>query len=158
MPAIYLRPYATADNEAIFCLFYDTVHTVNAAHYPSEQLAVWARADTDSAVWCQPFATDYTLVAIDDDTVGIVGFGNLTADGELDRLYIHKDYQRRGIATKIADGLEQQTVKQGLSRIATYASLTAQPFFEGRGYVVVRENIVKRDGQRLKNFYMEKTL
>lgn len=38
-----IRPYQTADCEALARLFYDTVHTVNAKDYTKAQLDVWAR-------------------------------------------------------------------------------------------------------------------
>ena len=40
-------------------------------------------------------------------------------------------------------------------RIQVHASLTARPFFEGRGYHVVREQQVERRGVLLTNFLME---
>ena len=151
-----LRPYHPHDNEALFRLFYDTVHTINAADYPAEELAVWARRDTDIAAWCHPFAESYTLVAETEHT--IIGFGNMTADGELDRLYVHKNYQRRGVATAVVDALEAYAARQELGHIRTFASLTAKPFFLARGYAPVRENLVPRGGLLLKNYEMRKTL
>ena len=40
--------------------------------------------------------------------------------------------------------------------IVTHASITARPFFEKRGYRVVKEQQVERRGIRLTNFVMEK--
>ena len=40
----------------------------------------------------------------------------------------------------------------------THASITARPFFEARGYRVVRPQQVERRGQVLTNFVMEKEL
>ena len=44
----------------------------------------------------------------------------------LDRLYVHKDYQRRGIASAICDALEASMPGKP---ITTHASITAKPFF-----------------------------
>ncbi len=41
--------------------------------------------------------------------------------------------------------------------ITTYASITAKPFFEKRGYKVVKEQRVERQGIFLTNFCMKKT-
>ena len=43
-----------------------------------------------------------------------------------------------------------------LALFSTYASITAKPFFEQRGYRVVRENTVVRCNIKLNNFIMEK--
>lgn len=47
----------------------------------------------------------FHLVAVDNNL--IVGFGDIDKTGYLDRLYIHSDYQRQGIAAAICDQLEQ---------------------------------------------------
>lgn len=70
----------------------------------------------------------------------------------LDRLFVHADYQRKGIATAICNQLEQAV--QG--NIVTHASITARPFFEKRGYTVVKEQQVERQGIFLTNFIMIK--
>lgn len=82
----------------------------------------------------------------------IVGFGDMDKTGYLDRLYVHKDYQRKGIASKICDELE----KPFHPSYTTHASITAKPFFEQRGYTVVKEQQVERGGILLKNFVMRK--
>lgn len=40
----------------------------------------------------------------------IVGFGDMSYGGELDRLYVHKDYQGKNIASAIAKRLEEDAV------------------------------------------------
>ena len=40
--------------------------------------------------------------------------------------------------------------------VTTHASITARPFFEARGYRVVRQQQVERQGVALTNFVMEK--
>lgn len=72
--------------------------------------------------------------------------------GYLDRLFVHADYQKKGIATAICNRLEQAV--QG--KITTHASITAKPFFEKRSYKVVKEQQVERQGIYLINFCMEK--
>lgn len=75
--------------------------------------------------------------------------------GYLDRLYVHADYQGQGIGTAICDELESAV---NVSQFVTHASITARPFFEGRGYQVVKEQQVERCGIYLTNFVMIKEL
>ena len=87
----------------------------------------------------------------------IVGFAN--RDGEyFDCLYVHKDYQRRGVAKALAERIEGRAAAEGHAKIRTNASLTARPFFEQRGYAVVRRQCVHRAGQVLVNFAMERSI
>lgn len=108
-------------------LFYHTVHTVNAKDYSKEQLAVWATGRVDLEQWDRSLQEHFSLVAVDGEL--IVGFGDMDKTGYLDRLYVHKDHQGKGIATALCDQLEAAV--QG--DIVTHASITARPFFEKEG-------------------------
>ena len=145
------RKYAKTDCAELAELFYDTVHTVNAKDYTREQLDAWATGEINLEEWDESFQAHLTVVAEMDGK--IVGFGDMDKTGYLDRLYVHKDYQRRGVATAICDALEQNTKA---AEFITHASITAIPFFEKRGYTVVREQQVERRGELLTNFVMRK--
>lgn len=146
-----LREYRPADCKEITELFYHTVHTVNAKDYTREQLHVWATGQVDLDKWNQSLQEHYTIVAVEKDV--LVGFGDIDSTGYLDRLFVHADHQRKGIAAAICDRLEQAVP----GTITTHASITAKPFFEKRGYKVVKEQQVERQGIALTNFVMEKT-
>lgn len=145
-----LRKYIPSDCEQLSKLFFQTVHSVNAKDYTKEQLDVWATGTVDLKEWDKSFTEHYTVVAIDNNI--IVGFGDIDKTGYLDRLYVHADYQGKGVATAICNRLEQAV--QG--KITTHASITAKLFFEKRGYKVVKEQQVERQGIYLINFCMEK--
>lgn len=145
-----IRPYRPADLAEMAALFYDTVHTVNAADYTPRQLDAWATGQIDLAAWDASLRAHLSLVA--EEGGRIVGFGNLdVVNGYLDRLYVHKDFQRRGVATALCDRLEAAAP----GRVYTHASITARPFFEKRGYCVRKEQQVERCGELLTNFVME---
>ena len=146
-----LREYIPSDVDQLAELFYQTVHSVNGKDYSTEQLHAWANGKVDLQEWNRSFLEHYTIVAVENDR--IVGFGDIDRSGYLDRLYVHKDHQRKGIASAICDRLEQQAGKQ---TITTHASITARPFFEHRGYRVIRRQKVVRSGIELTNYVMEK--
>ncbi len=145
-----LRRYKQSDCRELAELFYNTVHTVNAADYNNEQLNAWATGHVDLEAWNKSLQEHYSIVAVDKGI--IVGFGDIDQTGYLDRLYVHADYQGRGIATAICNKLEQSVS----GKIVTHASVTAKPFFEKRGYKVIKEQSVERQGVFLTNFVMEK--
>lgn len=153
---INLRGYCPADLDALGQLFYETVHTVNAADYTPEQLNAWAPGAIDRARWDRTLTEHFTRIA----QIGnqIVGFGDLADDGYLDRLYVHRDFQHCGIATALCDALEERARSQGILVVETHASITARPFFEKRGYRAIREQQVERAGVRMTNYVMERTL
>lgn len=145
-----IREYQSTDCKELAELFYNTVHTVNAKDYTKEQLDVWATGQVDLTKWNQSFQEHFSIVAVDVDI--IVGFGDVDKAGYLDRLFVHSDYQGKGIATAICNQLESAV--QG--NIVTHVSITARPFFEKRGYKVIKEQQVERQGIFLTNFVMIK--
>ena len=145
---MYIREYEPADCSEIAALFYQTVHEVNKQDYTIEQLNAWAAGKVDLAAWNQSFLEHYTLVAVENGK--IAGFGDIDETGYLDRLYVHKEHQREGIAAALCSRLEAHV--QG--NILTHASITARPFFQKRGYKVLKEQQVERQNVLLTNFVM----
>ena len=210
---MYLRKYHPSDCAALAALFYETVHTVNAKDYSPEQLDAWADGQVDLNAWNESFLAHNTYVAVQEcdgaddidscasDSAGpaprktdgspattlIIGFGDMDDTGYLDRLYVHKDYQRKGVATAICDRLEEEfwlshgqflqnsaaqknvmldsyVQKENTSEkikndtFTTHASITARPFFEKRGYAMVKAQQVVRKGISIRNYIMRKRI
>ncbi|MHA6480669.1 GNAT family N-acetyltransferase [Paenibacillus sp. strain BS8-2] len=154
-----IRRFHKSDVHPIVSLFYDTVHHVNDRDYTKEQLDAWASREEQANkldTWIDSLTSNTAYVAVLEDV--IAGFADMTDEGYLDRLYIHKDYQRRGIATALVDVLEETAVSAGIQEIVTHASITAKPFFEHQGYVVVEVQSVIRKGIALTNFRMVKSI
>lgn len=146
-----VRNYMPSDCQQLAELFYETVHTVNGKDYTEEQLDVWATGNVDLEEWNTSLSEHYTVVAVEGDI--IVGFADMDKTGYLDRLFVHKDFQRQGIATVLCEHLEQRGDGK---KITTHASITAKPFFISMGYQVIREQKVFRNGIALTNYVMEK--
>lgn len=151
-----IREYKSSDCKEIAELFYYTVHTVNAKDYTEEQLNAWATGDIDMKEWDKTLSEHFSIVSIKHNR--IVGFGDVNKSGYLDRLYVHKDYQRQGVATAICNVLEQFINGNNGNKIITQASITAKSFFEQRGYQAIREQQVIRNGIFLTNYFMRKEI
>ena len=145
-----LREYRPEDLQEIVDLFCDTVHSVNAGDYSMEEVEAWT-SGIDLERWGRMLSENYSAIAVSDGK--IVGFGDIDKTNYLNLLYVHRDFQRRGIAAAICDRLEKKA--EG-SVISTHASITAKPFFLKRGYRVLREQQVERQGVLLTNYVMEK--
>lgn len=144
-----LRPYRHEDFSEVTRLFYETVHTVNARDYNSSQLEAWAPEVNDYGNLRQALEETRSLV-VEEDGVSI-GFGDIDETGYIDHLFVHKDHQGRHVATMLCDELEC-----GHDHLSVHASITARPFFEKRGYHVVKRQEVPIRGQVLINYVMEK--
>ena len=137
----------------ICTLFYETVHSVNAGDYSESQLEAWAPKDNDYSHLKTALEKNWTLVAIEDGV--IIGFADIEDTGYLDHLFVHRDYQGKGVATALCNEIE---AKGNFNEIETHASITALPIFEKRGNKVVREQIVEIRGEKLKNHVMRKRM
>lgn len=146
-----IRAYKPEDCSSLAALFYDTVHSVNAKDYSEEQLQAWADGTADLQAWNHSFLQSFTVVAEQDGL--ITGFGNIHQTGYLDMLYVHKNHQRQGVAAAICEELENAASAQ---EITVHASITARPFFEKRGYRVVKKQQAERKGIQLTNYVMKK--
>ncbi len=146
-----LRNYRSEYCAELAALFYNTVHSINARDYSSEQLDAWADGKPDMDSWNEKFLKHRTLVAVTDEC--IVGFADMAEDGYLDRLYVHCNFQGQGIATAICDALEGDSDSKIFT---THASITAKPFFENRGYKAIYSQIVERNGVKMPNYLMKK--
>ena len=148
-----LRLYRSQDCPVLLDLFRNTVRNVNSRDYSPQQIAAWIEC-VDPERWQITLAQHLTLVAELDGVV--VGFADIVPEtGYLDRLYVHCDYQRLGIATALCNRLEplSQTGK-----VFSDVSVTAEPFFAARGYQVVRRQLVERCGVLLPNCVMLRKL
>lgn len=144
-----IRKYKNEDCDMVSKLFYETVHSVNAKDYTVEQLSAWANNVDSLKTRRNDLLKQYTLI-VEINGV-IVGFGSIDKSGYLDLLFVHKDFQNQGVATALCNELEK-----GFSEIKTYSSITAKPFFESRGYAVVKAQEVERLGVKLKNYELQK--
>ena len=70
----------------------------------------WAPADRDISAWSKSFLNRLALVAEEEGK--IIGFGDIDGTGYLDRLYVHKDFQRKGIATAIVSNKLDPAVRE----------------------------------------------
>ena len=152
---MFLRVYKRTDKKALQHLFFDTVHHVCTAHYAAEQLWAWAPAVPNREAW-ETLDKGYCFVV--DYEKNPVGFAAMSPDGVLEMLYVHKAFQRRGIARQLLRHMMQWAASHAIPSLFTDASLTARPFFERHGFQVMATQQPILGGIALPNFRMKKDL
>ncbi len=154
-----LRRFEPEDIKQIVALFYDTVHSVNAVDYNEDQRQAWAPQDTNNERRDRFLKSLQENIAYVVDLDGkIIGFGDMSKTGYLDRLFTHKDHQRQGVAALIYLQLEQDARDMGLKEVTSEVSITAKPAAERAGFEVVKAQDVVRNGVTLRNYVMRKAL
>jgi putative acetyltransferase len=153
---ITLRPYRPDEPPALLALFRDTIRRVNSRDYSPTQIAAWASDDIDTVRWFGRFTGRFVPVA--KEAGRPVGFAELEQDGHIDRVYVSADHQRRGIGRQLLAAVVAEARRVGLARLFTEASITARPFFESQGFVVLAPQVVTCRGVEFVNYRMEPVL
>lgn len=178
-----LRRFCPSDFPEILDLFQNTIRSINCRDYNADQIRVWSSRRSVLESQEERFSSLYTIVAeiqlqnglppgaedcnpklpvlgcmLPEKSRQIVGYGNIDSNGYLDHLYVHKDFQGKGIASRILEQLESHARSAGCTEIEVHASITAKGFFEKYGYGVLKKQTVELNGIGLENFVMRKRL
>ena len=137
-------------------LYIETIKHVCKNDYNPAQIEAWISGVNNTDRWLEVINTQFVLLAITENK--IAGFGTLKNSNYIDFFYIHKDFQRQGIADRILTELEIEAKKHHSKTITSDISITAKPFFEKKGFVVKAEQRNIRLGVELVNYKMEKYL
>jgi putative acetyltransferase len=156
MPAIAIRPYQTDDVSDLVTLFRASVRSIGRRDYTDSQVQAWAPELIDQESFARRCAAKATWIAECEHR--IAGFSDLEPDGHIDMLYVHPDFQRRGVARALLTHIEKDARAKGLKRLFTEASITARPAFEAVGFHVLAAQTVTVRGESMTNYRMEKWL
>lgn len=152
-----IRIAQQSDALELMSLFQETVLHINKRDYSEAEVADWASCGNDLSHIKDMIKAHYFIVATNQQSQ-IVGFSSITHQGYLHSMFIHKDFQGKGIATILLNEIERYATARGIMRITSEVSLTARPFFEKRGYIVEVEQKRKANQLYLTNFWMAKRL
>jgi putative acetyltransferase len=153
---VTLRPFRPDDAPVLLTLFRDTIRRVNCRDYSPEQIAAWASDEIDPAAWARRFTGRFVVVA--EDAGRLAGFADLEANGHIDRVYVSADYQGQGVARALLAEVVAEARRLRLVRLFSEVSITARPFFESQGFVVLAPQAVVLRGVEFINYRMERVL
>lgn len=156
VPHLIVRRWRVDEEEALWRLKYQTIHSINRADYSAAQCAAWAPDDLDPALWRQRIAgMDPFVVELDGE---LAGFADLQADGYIDHFFCAATRQGCGVGRALMQHIHALAQSRGMTRLFSQVSLTARPFFEHVGFEVVCEQQLCVRGVTLANFSMQKWL
>ena len=163
MNNIKIRRAVLEDLSELRQLYCDTVTTVNAKDYDKDQITAWLRPwfepetpTRDGRMFAQKITEQYFITSVIDNT--IAGFASLEDNGYLDFMYVHKDFQRQGVAKALLTELERYAAEKEIKELNAIVSKTALGFFEKHGWKKIREDIVEVRGAVFVDNIMIKNL
>ncbi len=150
---IKIRRAQLSDLQEIHTLFVETIRAICSQDYSGEQINAWTSSVENQDRWKRLILNQFSIVAEHEGK--IVGLAALDDPEYLDFLYVHKDYQSQGIATLLFDELKLESLHKGKYKLISDVSITARPFFEVKGFEVVKENRKEVRGVELMNYRMK---
>lgn len=149
---INIHPYYSGVEKELFDVFSSAIQEVCSKDYTPEQIAAWLPSPYDADKWKSLMGKLKPYIAKIDGQVA--GYADLQKDGYIDHFFVSARHQSQGVATALMDTLLKAGAEH--ERLYAHVSITARPFFEHKGFSVVSENVVVREGVGLKNYIMER--
>jgi len=147
--------YTPDDTQQLANIYYHTIHNINVKDYSEAQVNAWAPASSlELTGWKKKWESITPLVALINNK--IVGFTEFESNGHIDCFYVHHEYQGFGVGSALMNEVFKITNDLDLKRVFAEVSITAKPFFESKGFKVVKQQVVDIRGVELTNFIMEK--
>jgi GNAT superfamily N-acetyltransferase len=126
----HIRPYRSADADAVSKIIRTTMRISNSADYPIEHLQ--PLIDYFSAAKVEQINGERVCLVAEED-----GHLLATAGLEVDELvtfFVLPEAQGRGIGAALLHALEEIAHAQGIPELRVNASMTGVPFYERHGY------------------------
>lgn len=156
-PSYAIRRLTQEDIPEMCEMFRETVLNVNIKDYTQEEAEDWASCGESEAHVRELLSAHHFVAAIDEQGT-IIGFSSMNAEGYLHSMFVHKEWQGKGVATRLLAEVEKKAEEYGVREITSEVSLTARPFFEKRGYEVVKAQKHRANKLLLTNFVMRKQI
>ncbi|MCP1301680.1 GNAT family N-acetyltransferase [Chryseobacterium sp. S0630] len=153
---IILRKGIYDDLPTMLQLFTATIDEVCKRDYDLQQLEAWKSGAENEERWIKVIRDQYVVIA--EIKNKIAGFCTLDQGNYIDLLFVHKDFQHRGIATLLYQQIEKEALLNKKKELTADVSKTARSFFEKSGFKVVQEQTVNVKGVSMTNYKMVKNL
>lgn len=151
---IRVRKATEKDAVPMATIYFNTIRIINSKDYSAPKIEIWSGPAPDPEKWMRRLKNKRTYIACIGDEV--VGFAEFEPDGHIDAFYVHHKYQGMGVASQLLKQIEAEAVKLKVLKLYLEASITALPFFRSRGFRVLEEQEVWRNGEVFLNYQMEK--
>ncbi len=160
---ITLEPAHPEEARALLEIHGAAVHQTASSAYPQAILEQWSRRPITQArverIRQRWIENPNHRMVVAKHKGQCVGFGFIDKGGELQGVYVHPDYGRRGIGASLLARLEQEAIVLGLSALTADASLNAEAFYSKQGFEVIEHGVHRlASGQEMACVKMRKSL
>lgn len=150
---MYIRRFEPEDLEEKKEVHRKSIREIASEDYSREQIEAWSNfsdyggREENVERW----------VAKEDDK--IIGFSDYRKDdGVITGVYVHPDYKRKGVGSRLLEEVVKDAKEKGFERLTCEASITAKNFYQNHGFEVIKQVWHENDGTEMKAFKMMKEL
>lgn len=150
-----IRRYVPGEEPAIWDVIFRSTREVNSRDYHPKLIDRWAPAGKDMGEWAVRLEGTNPFVALDSEGK-IVGMAEVDFTGFIDCFYVHPQYHRLGIGSRLMETVVETAEAYCCNRLYAMVSVTAKPFFLAKGFHVAEERNNVILGYPAPNFEMAK--
>lgn len=120
-------------------LFYQTVTFFGPGVFSRSEVETYSKLSTDKEYWIKKIQQDYVYHAKLNGE--ILGSFALDKTGNIEYIFVHLNYHGSGIASKLYKKLEEVAMQEGMKTLTVKLNHMTLPFFEKKGFEIIRESI-----------------
>ena len=153
---VTIKRATSVDLDDILSLFENTIEHCCQDDYNTEQIKAWQSSKNKKDKWLNRINSEHFYIAQQNGQ--IIGFASLAPIDHIDMMYVHKDFQKLGIASKLLSHLTTIAKYNHVKTLSSFASKTALPFFMAKGFEIIspKENYI--DNTLIINYIINKEL
>jgi putative acetyltransferase len=151
-----IRRFQPGEELALFEVYYSAIHLIASNDYSGEQVNAWAPLNLDRELWVNRIrGIDPFVAEIDGQPVG---YADVQQNGYIDHFFVSGYHPRKGVGKALMQVIHNEAQCLSIKELTSDVSLTAQPFFERFGFVVVEQRKPVVRGIEIPNALMRKSL
>ncbi|ABZ75927.1 GCN5-related N-acetyltransferase [Shewanella halifaxensis HAW-EB4] len=162
-----LIPYRKEYAAEVSVVAHIAINQISDDVYSAEERTAWSFAPRSSYHWHKRLSRSQTWLMIDEQRLAsgrafCCGFINLETDfnsrGYIDSLYVHPDYQGRGVAKRLYSALALWAIEHEYDELFVDASKLSKSLFASMGFKLRHRSYQEKRGVVIMGYYMSKVL
>jgi len=151
-----IRLATESDIPELAQLYRDAVKAIAPTAYNPEQVVSWAAFAGETESFKQFILAAKTFIAADSEKIW--GFSGLKNDGHVVSVYVHPDYFRQGIGSRLLTAVIESARDREIAQLYSEASEFSKPLFEKFGFENYDRERVWRNGVWFDRYLMRRIL
>ncbi len=131
-------------------LFYQTVTTYGSIIFSKSEIKIYSRLAANKVYWIKKFKKDFIYNAKLNGE--IVGSFSMDQNGKIEYVFVHMNYQKQGIASKLYKSLETVAKDANIHTLTTQINLLTRHFFEKRGFEIIKNTSQVVGGEEIVTY------